>query len=78
MDEMIQEMLKMQLLSGLRADETISRQSLMNHGTAAHFLDMMMIRDSCEVSVPEGFAIQGLAMAQAASLMAGMKSAGGT
>jgi len=64
MDEFLNAMLKMSGLGSMRADESVARQAVMNHGTAAHFLDMMFIRDSCEVSVVEGYAMQGLAMAQ--------------
>ncbi len=71
MDEFLNALVKLQALAGMRNDDAVARQAVMNHGTAAHFMDMSFIRDAFEVSVVEGHAMQGLAAANLAVQAAG-------
>jgi hypothetical protein len=34
----------------------------MNHQTASHLMDLSFVRDACEMSIPESYAVQGLSM----------------
>lgn len=75
MDEMIETMLKLQAMGSFRNDESVARQAVMNHTTAAHFADMGFIRDALEPSTVEAFALQGLAAATLAAQAAGYSTA---
>jgi len=64
MDEFATQVLKAALVSSLRQDETVARQGVMNHQNAAHLMDLAFIRDATELSIPESYAVQGLANSQ--------------
>lgn len=51
-------------LSDVRHDNMVSRQGVMNHQNAAHMMDLAFIRDLTELSIPESYAVQGLANTQ--------------
>lgn len=72
MNEFLSSMLQVGALSGMRQDETVARQGVMNHQTAAHLMDLSFIRDSTEMSIPESYAVQGLALSQLPAQAAGM------
>jgi len=55
-------LLQVQALSGMRQDESVARQGVMNHQIASHLMDLAFIRDSTELSIPESYAVQGLSM----------------
>ena len=65
-------------LSSLRADDAVTRQGVMNHQTASHLMDLTFIRDATEMSIPESYAVQGLALstlpAQAAGINLGSQT----
>jgi hypothetical protein len=65
MDEFATQLLKASMLGSLRQDEAVARQGVMNHQTAAHLMDLSFVRDATEMSIPESYAVQGLAMSQA-------------
>ena len=65
MDEFAIQTLKAGMLSALRQDETVARQGVINHQTAAHFMDLCFVRDANEMSIPESYAVQGLSQAAA-------------
>lgn len=52
-------------ITGLRHDEQVSRQGVMNHQIASHLMDLSFIRDATEMSIPESFAAAGLKTAMA-------------
>lgn len=62
MDELLQALLGMGGLSSFRQDDNVARQGVMNHQTAAHLMDLSFIRDATEMSIPESYAVQGLAL----------------
>jgi len=64
MDEFAVQLLKSSMLSAMRQDETVARQSVMNHQTSAHLMDLSFVRDATEMSIPESYAVQGLSMSQ--------------
>lgn len=72
MNELLTAMLTVGALTGLRQDEAVARQGVMNHQTAAHLMDLSFIRDSTEMSIPESYAVQGLALSQLPAQAAGM------
>jgi hypothetical protein len=72
MNELLASMLTVGALSALRHDDTVSRQGVMNHQTSAHFMDLSFIRDAVEMSIPESYAVQGLALSQLPAQAAGM------
>jgi hypothetical protein len=47
-------------LTSLRADDSVTRQGVMNHQVASHLMDLSFIRDSVEFSIPEAYAVEGL------------------
>lgn len=47
-------------ITGLRHDEQVSRQGIMNHQITAHLMDLSFVRDATEMSIPESFAVAGL------------------
>jgi hypothetical protein len=59
-------------LSSFRQDDNVSRQGVMNHQTSAHLMDLSFIRDATEMSIPESYAVQGLAMSTLPAQAAGM------
>ena len=65
-------------LTSLRADDSVTRQGVMNHQTAAHLMDLSFIRDATELSIPESYAIQGLALSSLPAQSAGMNLGSGT
>lgn len=75
MDEFILGLMKMGGLASMRADDAVARQGVMNFGTSAHFMNLLFIRDSCEVSVVEGHAMQGLAASTLAAQASGYQLA---
>lgn len=80
MDEMIEHMLKMHGIGALRADDAVARQGVMNFGTSSHFMNLLFVKDSCEVSIAEAYAMQGLAAANLGAQASGYnmaKKAGG-
>lgn len=62
------------LLAGQRADHAVARQGVMNHQTAAHFMDLSFTRDAFEMSIPEAAAISNLNQGQLAGLVAGLNT----
>lgn len=72
MNEIIAAMLGFGALSSLRNDDTVARQGVMNHQTAAHMMDLSFIRDATEMSIPESYAVQGLALSSLPAQAAGM------
>lgn len=72
MDELLQALLGMGGLSSFRQDDNVARQGVMNHQTAAHLMDLSFIRDATEMSIPESYAVQGLALSTLPSQSAGM------
>jgi hypothetical protein len=61
MDTFLTAMLQLAALTGHRQDDAVARQGVMNHQTAAHLMDLSFIRDATEMSIPESYAVQGLA-----------------
>lgn len=72
MNELITAMLGMQGLSTMRHDDHVARQGVMNHQTSAHMMDLTFIRDATEMSIPESYAVQGLALSHLPAQAAGM------
>lgn len=75
MDPLLLAILGSQSVSALRHDDAVARQGVMNHQTAAHLMDLSFINAQTEVSVPESYAIQGLAAAQLPREAAGINLA---
>jgi len=69
-------MLKMHGISSMRADDAVQRQAVMNFGTSSHFMNLLFAKDSCEVSIAEAYAMQGLAAANLGAQAAGCHVAG--
>lgn len=63
MNEFLAQLLQVGALSSFRQDDNVSRQGVMNHQTTAHLMDLTFVRDACEMSIPESYAIQGLSLA---------------
>jgi RES domain-containing protein len=63
MDEFLKSLLMTSALSSSRQDESVARQGVMNHQTAAHLMDLTFVRDATEMSIPESYAVQGLSLA---------------
>lgn len=72
MNEFLAALLQGGLLGSLRQDEAVARQGVMNHQQAAHLMDLSFIRDATEMSIPESYAVQGLALSQLPAQAAGM------
>lgn len=72
MNELISAMLAIGALSSLRNDDTVARQGVMNHQTAAHFMDLSFVRDATELSIPESLAVQGMSLSNLPGQAAGM------
>lgn len=66
------------LLTAARADANVTRQGVMNHQTAAHFMDMSFTRDAFEMSIPEAAAISNLNAGQLPGQVAGLNTGHGT
>jgi hypothetical protein len=78
MDEYVVALLKVSAVSSMRHDDIVSRQGVMNHQTSAHFVDMLFARDAVEMSIPESYAIQGLAAGQLPAQTAGLNASHAT
>lgn len=74
MDEFLANALKAQVLSNVAKDEHIARQGIMNHQTACHLMDLSFVRDATEMSIPESYAVQGLAASQLPRDTAGLNT----
>lgn len=72
MEDFLAKMLQVSAMSGLRQDETVARQGVINHQTASHLMDLSFIRDATEMSIPESYAVQGLQLSQLPGQAAGM------
>lgn len=72
MDVLMAAILQVGALTSLRQDDNVSRQGVMNHQTASHLMDLAFIRDATEMSIPESYAVQGLALSQLPAQAAGM------
>jgi hypothetical protein len=72
MNELMNALLGMGALSSLRHDDAVARQGVMNHQTACHLMDLSFVRDATEMSIPESYAVQGLALSQLPAQAAGM------
>ena len=72
MNELMNALLGMGALSSLRHDDAVARQGVMNHQTASHLMDLSFVRDACEMSIPESFAVQGLSLSNLPAQAAGM------
>lgn len=64
MDEYAIQVLKASMLTSFRQDDNVARQGVMNHQTASHLMDLSFVRDATEMSIPESYAVQGLANSQ--------------
>ncbi len=65
MNEVLAGILQLGALSSFRQDDNVSRQGVMNHQIASHLMDLSFIRDACEMSIPEAYAVSGLSLATA-------------
>lgn len=65
-------------IQGLMSHQLLSVQALANHQTSAHFLDMVMNRDSVEISIPEAAAVSNLSSGQVGEKIAAMNAGHGT
>ena len=74
MDTLLANLLGVGALSSLRQDDAVARQGVMNHQTSAHFMDLMFVRDANEMSIPESYAVQGLAASQLPRDAAGLRT----
>jgi hypothetical protein len=63
------------LMAASRADANVTRQGVMNHQTAAHFMDMDFTRDAFEVSYPEAAAMSQVLGGQLPGQAAGLNTA---
>lgn len=72
MNEFLAGLMQVGALGSLRQDETVARQGVMNHQQAAHLMDLSFIRDATEMSIPESYAVQGLALSNLPAQAAGM------
>jgi hypothetical protein len=73
-DEFLANTLKAQVLSAMSKDEQVARQGIMNHQTACHLMDLSFVRDATEMSIPESYAVQGLASAHLPREQAGLNA----
>ena len=64
MDNTVLALLEIGSLSSLRHDDIVARQGVMNHQSSAHLMDLSFINAQTEISIPESYAIQGLAASQ--------------
>ena len=71
-ETLISGLLAVGALTSLRADDSVTRQGVMNHQTAAHLMDLSFIRDATEMSIPESYAVQGLSLSTLPAQAAGM------
>lgn len=72
METLLTQMLALGGISSLRHDDSVNRQGVMNHQTACHLMDLSFIRDATEMSIPESYAVQGLALSNLPAQAAGM------
>ena len=52
------------MLSSFRQDDAVARQAVINHQGAAQLAILSFVRDATELSIPESYAVQGLANSQ--------------
>jgi len=72
MDEFLMGVLQTGALSSFRQDDAVGRQGVMNHQTACHMMDLSFVRDATEMSIPESYAVQGLALSSLPAQAAGI------
>ena len=72
MDVFLTGVLQMGALASFRQDDIVSRQGVMNQGTGSHLMDLTFVRDATEMSIPESYAVQGLALSSLPAQAAGM------
>ena len=65
-------------LGALRQDESVFRQMTVNFGSVTHFTDLMFVRDTNEMSIPESYACQGIGLSFMPANAAGMSLSSGT
>ena len=75
MDEYILGVMKLGGLAAMRADDTVQRQGVMNLLTSSHLMNMLFVRDTNEISVVEGYAMQGLSASTLGAQAAGYQLA---
>lgn len=78
MDEFLQTVLKAGIINSLRMDENVARQAVMDTNRAAGLMAFSFVRDATEVSIPEAYAIQGLAASHLPRDVAGLQTAAGS
>lgn len=78
MNEFMTMLLQMGALTSFRQDDNVSRQGVMNHQISSHLMDLNFVRDACEMSIPESYAVQGLASAHLPRDAAGINLASQT
>lgn len=64
MDEYALQVLKASLVTSFRQDDAVARQAVINHQASCQLMLLSFIRDATEMSIPESYAVQGLANAQ--------------
>ena len=62
MEAFLAALLQVGALSSFRLDESVARQGVMNHQTTMHLMDLTFVQGSHEMSIPESYAVQGLAL----------------
>lgn len=77
MDTLLASILAVGALSSLRQDDSVARQGVMNHQAACHLMDLTFIRDATEMSIPESYAVQGLALSHLPGVVAGLNTGAG-
>lgn len=61
----MQQLLMNSALSGMRQDEAVARQGVMNHQTTAHLMDLSFTEKAVKMDIAESFAAQGLSYSNA-------------
>ena len=74
----IELMLLLGAMGSLRQDEIVARQAVINHQGASQLCVLAFVRDATEMSIPESYAVQGLAASQTPRDVAGLQTAAGT
>ena len=75
MDTFMQQLLMNSALSGMRQDEAVARQGVMNHQTTAHLMDLSFTEKAVKMDIAESFAAQGLSHANAPRDAMGLRTA---
>lgn len=65
-------------LQGVMSHQLLSVQALANHQTSAHFLDMILNRDTVEMSIPEAAAVGNMSSGQLPEKVAGLNTGNST